>query len=264
MNRAREITSKLIRVFLEVIMLDYKPNIVLSTKEFNVIGTRPIRHDGWDKVTGLARYAADVHLPGMLHGKILRSPHAHAVIKSIDYSKALALPGVVSVITGEDLPEHSANIADQEEGQMANAGFAIRNVMAKEKALYRGHSVAAVAAISPHVAEEALSLIEVEYEVLKPVLNPADAMKEGAPILHERLVQRSSAAAGQGGWAEDGKGDGTNVANRYEIRLGDIDKGFNEADVIVERDFHTKRVHQGYIEPHATTDTQNGNCNEKR
>ena len=176
-------------------MLDYKPNIVLSNKEFNVIGTRPIRHDGWDKVTGRARYAADTYLPNMLHGKILRSPHAHAVIKSIDTSKAAALPGVEAVITADDLPDYSAKLIDQEEGSMANFGFSTRNVLAREKALYRGHSVAAVAAISPHIAEEALALIEVEYEVLKPVLNPADAMKEDAPILHEKLVQRSSAAA---------------------------------------------------------------------
>ena len=143
-------------------MLDYKPNIVLSTKEFNVIGTRPIRHDGWDKVTGRARYAADMHLPGMLHGKILRSPHAHARIKSIDYTKALALPGVESVITAADLPDMSAKLSDQEEGSLANYGFISRNVLAKEKALYTGHAVAAVAATSPHIAEEALSLIDGE------------------------------------------------------------------------------------------------------
>ena len=95
-------------------MLDYKPNIVLSNKEFNVIGTRPIRHDGWDKVTGRARYAADTYLPNMLHGKILRSPHAHAVIKSIDTSKAAALPGVEAVITADDLPDYSAKLIDQE------------------------------------------------------------------------------------------------------------------------------------------------------
>ena len=234
-------------------MLDYKPNIVLSNKEFNVIGTRPIRHDGWDKVTGRARYAADTYLPNMLHGKILRSPHAHAVIKSIDTSKALALPGVEAVITAQDLPDLSANLADQEEGSLSNAGFATRNVLAREKVLYRGHGIAAVAAISAHIAEEAAALIEVEYDVLKPVLNPADAMKEDAPILHEKLLQRSSAGAGQGGWSDDGSGDGTNVANRYEIKMGDIEKGVEEADVVVERDFHTKRVHQGYIEPHATT-----------
>ena len=97
-------------------MLDYKPNIVLSNQEFNVIGTRPIRHDGWDKVTGRARYAADANFAGMLYGKFLRSPHAHARIKSIDYSEALKLPGVKAVVTCEDLPDVSAKLVDQEEG----------------------------------------------------------------------------------------------------------------------------------------------------
>ena len=88
-------------------MLDYKPNIVLSNQEYNVVGTRPVRHDGPDKVMGRARYAADIHLPRMLHAKILRSPHAHAVIKNIDASRALALPGVVTVVTADDFPNIS-------------------------------------------------------------------------------------------------------------------------------------------------------------
>ena len=133
-------------------MLDYKPNIVLSTKEYKVVGTRPIRHDGPDKVLGRARYAADIHLPGMLHGKILRSPYAHARINGIDPTRALALPGVHAVVTAADLPEVSAEVADQEEGAAVNYGFYSRNVMAREKALYLGHAVAAVAANSPHVA----------------------------------------------------------------------------------------------------------------
>ena len=172
-------------------MLDYKPNIVLSNKEFKVVGTRPIRHDGWDKVTGRARYANDIALPGMLHGKILRSPHAHARIKSIDYSRALQLPGVQAVVTADDMPNLSAKLVDQEEGSIANIGFRSRNLLAREKALYRGHAIAAVAATSPHIAEEALSLIDVEYEVLTPVLTSLDAMKDDAPILHELLVPRS-------------------------------------------------------------------------
>ena len=137
-------------------MLDYKPNIVLADPEENyrVVGTRPVRHDGPDKVMGRARYAADIHLPGMLHGKILRSPHAHARIRGIDASKALALPGVHAVVTSADFPEVSAEIKDQEEGAAVNYGFYSRNVMAREKALYRGHAVAAIAADSPHLAEE--------------------------------------------------------------------------------------------------------------
>ena len=232
-------------------MLDYKPNAVLSTHEYNVVGTRPIRHDGWEKVTGRARYAADVHLPGMLSGKILRSPHAHARIKSIDCSRALQLPGVQAVATAADLPDISPKLSAQEEGGIANYGFLIRNVLAREKALYLGHAIAAVAATSPHVAEEALSLIDVEYEVLPPVVTPRDAMREDAPLIHEMLAPVSS--PGMVGWSEDLVDTGTNVAGHFEFRLGDVDAGFQEADVVVERKFRTKRVHQGYIEPHAST-----------
>ena len=161
--------------------------------QYKVIGTRPIRHDGVDKVTGRAQYAADISLPGMLYGKVLRSPHAHAIIKKIDYSKALELPGVQAVMTAEDLPNLSARVADQEEGSIANSGFRSRNVMAREKVLYRGHAVAAVAATSAHIAEEAVALIDVEYEVLQPVLTSLDAMKEDAPILHEMLLPKKTA-----------------------------------------------------------------------
>lgn len=234
-------------------MLDYKPNMVLSTQEYKVVGTRPIRHDGADKVMGRARYAADIHLPGMLHGKILRSPHAHARIKNIDASRALALPGVVAVVTAADLPEVSAEVTDQDEGGGVNYGFYSRNVMAREKALYRGHAVAAVAAISPHLAEEALSRIDVEYEVLTPVLTAADAMKEDAPILHERLITFSNPARRAGGWGPANTPKGSNVSNHFEVRMGDVEQGFREADVVVEREYHTRSVHQGYIEPHAAT-----------
>ncbi|HLF05063.1 MAG TPA: xanthine dehydrogenase family protein molybdopterin-binding subunit [Dehalococcoidia bacterium] len=234
-------------------MLDYKPNMVLSTQEFKVVGTRPIRHDGADKVMGRARYAADIHLPGMLHGKILRSPHPHARIKRIDPSRALAMPGVHAVVTAADLPQVSAEVADLGEGGNINYGFYSRNVMAREKALYRGHAVAAVAAASPHLAEEALSRIHVEYEVLPPVFTAADAMKDDAPILHERLLTMSSPAMRAGGWGREAAGKGTNIANHFEFRLGDVAAGFQEADIVVEREFHTKPVHQGYIEPHAAT-----------
>ena len=234
-------------------MLDYKPNIVLSTEEYKVVGTRPIRHDGPEKVMGRARYAADIHLPGMLYGKILRSPHAHARIRSIDPSRALALPGVKAVVTSADLPEVSAEVADQEEGAAVNYGFYSRNVMAREKALYRGHAVAAVAATSAHLAEEALALIDVDYEVLPPVLNASDAMRDDAPILHERLVTMNSPAMRSGGWGDVEGGKQSNIANRFEFRMGDVDQGFNQADLVLEREYHTKPVHQGYIEPHSAT-----------
>ena len=234
-------------------MLDYKPNLVLSTEDFKVVGTRPIRHDGPDKVLGRARYAADIHLAGMLHGKILRSPHAHARIKSIDASRALALPGVEAVVTALDLPDVSAAVADLEEGASVNYGFYSRNILAREKALYLGHAIAAVAASSLTLAEQALELIDVDYEVLDPVLDAYQAMKEGAPLVHERLMTMSSPAMRHGGYSSGDAGDGSNVANHFEFSLGDLEQGFKEADVIVEREYHTKAVHQGYIEPHSAT-----------
>ena len=229
----------------------YEPNMILSNQEFDVVGTRPIRPDGLDKVTGRARYSADIHLPGMLHGKTLRSPHAHARIRSIDCFKALELPGVKAVVTAADMPEVSAEFTDQEEGAMVNYGFYGRNVIAREKALYKGHVVAAVAATDPSVAEQALDLIEVDYEVLPPVLNAEDAMKDDAPILHERLLTMHSATFRAGGWGDADRQ--TNVANRFEFQIGDVQAGFEQADVIVEREFRTESVHQGYIEPHAAT-----------
>jgi CO/xanthine dehydrogenase Mo-binding subunit len=232
-------------------MLDYKPNLVLSTREFNVVGTRPVRHDGPDKVMGRARYAADIHLTGMLHCKVLRSPHAHARIKGIDASRALALPGVAAVVTAADLPNISPEISDQDEGAAVNYGFYSRNVLAREKALYRGHAIAAVAADSPHLAEQALELIEVDYEVLTPVLDAYAAMKDDAPALHERLVTLANPAQRAGGWGDTSQT--TNISNHFEFRLGDVAQGFKDADVIVEREFHTRPVHQGYIEPHSAT-----------
>ena len=235
-------------------MLDYKPNIVLSNKEFNVVGSRPIRHDGADKVTGRARYGADISLPGMLYGKILRSPHAHARIKSIDTSRAEALPGVKAVVTSDQMAQPSGNIVDLAEGSLANARFMSNNILAKDKVLYKGHAVAGVAATNSHVAEQALALIDVEYEVLAPILDVMDAVKDDAPLVHERLANQYNAASRAGGTRspEDDEAS-TNIANRFEHKLGDLEKGFQEADVIVEKEVSTVAVHQGYIEPHAAT-----------
>ena len=234
-------------------MPNYTSNMVITSGEFDVVGTRPIRHDGPDKVVGRARYAADIYPAGLLHGKLLRSPHPHAVIKNIDATRALALPGVKAVATAADFPQVSAEIADQEEGGTVNYGFYGRNVMAREKALYRGHAVAAVAAVSAPVAEEALSLIDVDYEVLSPVLDAYEAMKEDAPILHERLVTLANPNLRSGGYGDPQEGKSTNIANQFEFRAGDVAQGFEEADVVVQREFHTKPVHQGYIEPHSAT-----------
>jgi len=229
-------------------------NVVLSNQEFNVVGSRPIRHDGNDKVTGRARYSADMTLPRLLHGKVLRSPHAHARIISIDPSRALALPGVKAVVTSADFTQPSGKLADLGEGAMANPKWISNNCMAAEKALYKGHAIAAVAATSLQVAEEALSLIDVEYEVLPAVVDLEDAMKDDAPILHERLANSEDANIRPGGLRDDDDTEKvTNVSNHYIYELGDPEQGFKKADVIVEREYRTATVHQGYIEPHTAT-----------
>ena len=208
-----------------------------DSKTFRVIGTRPIRHDGMDKVTGRAKYGADYAFPGMLHGKTLRSPHAHALIKSINLENALKLPGVKAIITSADLPELPDKI-DASGEIPTNLSHVSSNVLARGKVLYDGHAVAAVAATSAHIAEEAVRLIEVDYEVLPPVMSVEAAMKPDAPILLPKLRN-----------AEDGDLP-TNVANHIQLPRGDIDEGFKQADFIVEREFKTAMVHQGYIEPH--------------
>ena len=209
-------------------------NIVLSNTEYKVVGTRPIRHDGTDKVTGRAKYGGDFDAVGTLHGKVLRSPHAHARIKSIDASKALEYPGVKAVITGQDMP------VAKMENPSRGTRFASDNVMAREKALYKGHPVAAVAAINAHIAETALSLINVQYEVLPPVMDVREAMKDGAALLHDELTLTEL------GEQTDKH---SNVATHFRYEQGDIEKGFAEADIVVEREFTNATVHQGYIEP---------------
>jgi len=204
---------------------------------FKVIGTRPIRHDGEDKVTGRAKYGADYAFPGMLHGKVLRSPHAHANIKSIKIDKALKLPGVKAIVTHKDLPA-AENKLEQAGEMMINPMYLSMNILAHDKVLYDGHAIAAVAATSPHIAEEALRLIEVEYEVLPPVMTVDAAMKPGATILLKDLRNK-----------EEGDKQ-TNVAQHYQFKRGDVAAGFKSADYVIEREFNTAMVHQGYIEPH--------------
>ena len=219
-------------------------NIVLSNVEYKVVGTRPIRHDGVDKVTGRAQYGGDIRLPGHLHGKVLRSPHAHARIKGIDTSKAEAHPGVLAVATAADFAPVPDLLAEIGEEAVLSLKYMSNNVLAGDKALYKGHAVAAVAAENPHVAEEALKLIEVDYEVLPSVTNAEDAMKADAPILHEHMTTSSF---------DDRFPKKTNIASYQQLTLGDVDEGFAQADVIVEREFRTKTVHQGYIEPQSAT-----------
>lgn len=229
-------------------------NVVLSTQEFNVVGTRPVRHDGVDKVTGRARYSADINLPGLLHGQIVRSPHPHARIKSIDATKALAMPGVKAVVTSADLARPGGRLIDLGEGAMVNPRFLSNNILAEDKVLYKGHAVAAVAATSFHLAEEAAEFIEVDYEVLPYVVDVLESMKDDAPVLHERLFNATDPNVRPGGLrTEDDNTKSNNIANHFVFEMGDTEKGFQEADVIVEREFRSQSVHQGYIEPHSAT-----------
>ncbi len=220
-----------------------------TTEPRRVIGTRPIRPDGYEKVTGTAQYGADIELPNMLHARLKRSPHAHAIIKRIDVSKALALPGVEAIVTSADFPE-AASIAPAGAGRGGTSPrrYVIGNFIAVDKALFYGHPIAAVAASSAHIAEDAVDLIEVEYEVLPPVLTAERAMEPGAPILHPEL--RTAEPFGAAEPAEDQQ---TNIASHLEVTKGDIEAGFASADVIVEHEFHTGTYHQGYLEPHTAT-----------
>ncbi|MEW4489161.1 xanthine dehydrogenase family protein molybdopterin-binding subunit [Thalassoglobus sp. JC818] len=213
-------------------------------REYQVIGTRPVRHDGADKVTGRAKYGADVRLSGMLHGYVLRSPVAHAKIVSIDTSRAEALPGVRAVVTGADLPEVGDRIAELGEGAV-NLRHLSANILAKDKVLYQGHPIAAVAADTIHIAEEAARLIEVQYEKLPVVIDVVEAMKPDAAVLNDdvRTVEFGEVISDQP----------SNVAEKFLYEQGDPDDAFSAADVVVEREFRTATVHQGYIEPHTST-----------
>ena len=217
--------------------------------QYRVVGTRAPRLDGLEKVTGAARFGADIHLAGMLHGKMLTSPHAHARILSIDTKDAEATPGVKAVITAKDFPIFEQQQAiDFIAEQFRGARIMAEHFMARDKVLYRGHPVAAIAATSPHIAEEAAKLIHVDYEVLPAVFTIKDALKDDAPLVHDSLTTVIRGPAGRE--VSDTK---SNVASHTQLRRGDLETGFKEAEVIVEREFSTQPVHPGYIEPFATT-----------
>ena len=201
--------------------------------DLKAIGTRPVRPDGIEKVTGRAAFGADLNLPGMLYGKVLRSPYAHARIKSVDLSKAQAADGVLAAVAGADFPDAGRN-------DLA------KNVMARDKALYHGHAVAAVAAKTLDQAEAALDLIEVDYEVLDPVLSLDDAMADGATLVNENQHTNG-----------DTSKPASNIAAIAKFERGDVEQGFADADVVVESEHRVPTAHQGYIEPHACTATVN-------
>lgn len=214
-----------------------------GTRRAPVVGTRPPRADAADKVVGKAVYGHDVRLPRMAYGRVLRSPHAHARILSVDTSRADALPGVYAVATAADLPKAADRTERLGEGSI-NYRFMSDNTFARDKVLYHGHPVAAVAARTLALAKEALDLIDIEYELLDPVLDVRQAMAEDAPLLHDDLHTRSLAGSAE---------EPSNIASHLQFLLGDPDAGFAEADVIVEREFQTAMVHQGYLETHAST-----------
>lgn len=199
---------------------------------YSVIGQPVTQAEGPDKVSGNALYAADIARPGMLWGKVLRSPYPHARIVNIDISKAQKMPGVHAVVTGGDLPD-------------SRVGRLLRDhpVLARDKVLFIGDKVAAVAAESAALAEEALLQIDVQYEELAAVFDPEEAMDGSAPVLHEDmgsyrgLPQPPSAI--------------NNVFAHNSWTKGDSEQGFQESDLIIEHTFSTQLAHQGYIEPHA-------------
>lgn len=191
----------------------------MEEKEFSVIGEELPRVDAMVKVTGEGKFVSDIQLPGMLYGKILRSPYAHAKILNIDTNKAEKLAGVKAVMTAKDSPRkkfglfpHSAN----------------NFILQEEKVRYVGDQVAAVAAIDEDIAEEALDLIEVEYEELPAVFDPEEAMKPGAPKIHQ---------------------EENNIAGHTLREFGNIEKGFAESDVIVEGKFTSPPVTHCCMEP---------------
>ncbi len=199
---------------------------------YKFVGTSPVRHDGLDKVIGKARYAADMALPGMLTGYILRSPHAHARILSIDTSAAEAMPGVRSVVTSADFPA----LDPSDDNYKISC-----NLMARDKVFYTGHAVAAVAADSRAHAKAAAEAIDVTYEILSHVLTIDDAMADGATLLHDDMITSG---------VDPAPTEPSNVAARTVFERGDVEAGFAESDVVVEHEFTTKAIHQGYIEPH--------------
>ena len=203
-------------------------------KAQSIIGAGVGRVEGAEKVSGQAVYAADVHFPDALWGKILRSPYPHARIVNIDTSKAWKVDGVKAIVTGKEEPNHYQ-------------GKSIRDIpcLCWDKVRFIGDRVAAVAALTSDAAEEALNLIEVDYEELPAVFDPLEAMKPGAPIIHD----------------DPGSYDGVpqdilvkdipNVLNRLKWGKGDIEKGFREADLVIEHTFRIPIHHQGYLEPQA-------------
>jgi CO/xanthine dehydrogenase Mo-binding subunit len=227
----------------------------MTMAEYRVVGRPTPRVEGVEKVTGRTIYTADVHLPGMLRVKLLLSPHAHARIRRIVASRAAVLEGVVAVVTAADLPPLDPNKV------ASNRAYSL---LAAGEVVFAGQPVVAVVARDPTTAEEALGLIEVKYEELPAVLDPLEALKE-----YSRLARPDGRSSGRSPLTDvdrsesrghatvdveekEAEGRATNIASRLRFTRGDVEQGFAEADLVVERTYRSAMLHQGYIEPHAT------------
>src|SRR6267142_2677479 len=197
-------------------------SVMKTTRDVKGIGISILRPDAPEKVTGAVQYVADLSPRGLLHAKLLRSPHAHARILKIDVSRARALPGVRAVLTAADIPELKKKAPTR-----AHA------VLAIDRVVFAGQPVAAVAADEPAIAEEALDLIDVQYEVLPVAADPLESMKPGAPPVAEAGTKAD------------------NISQQARLQRGDVAKGFAESDVVIEKTYRVPMVHQGYLEPHA-------------
>jgi CO/xanthine dehydrogenase Mo-binding subunit len=201
--------------------------------EYTHIGKPYINVDSWKKVVGAAEYTGDIKLPGMLYGKILRSQYPHARILNIDTSRAKKLIGVKAVITGKDVPQ-------------CLFGTVIKDkpAFAFEKVRYLGDEVAGVVAVDKDTAEEALDLIDVEYEELPAIFDSIEAMKPDAILIHEKINEYECVPIV---YIEKD----TNIHGRFKLRKGDVERGFKEADLVVENTFKVQPIHHCQIEPHS-------------
>lgn len=216
-----------------------------AQQEFQFVGSRSIRPDGLDKVTGRARYGADLNMQGQIYGHIVRSPHAHALITHIDCSEALAMQGVLAVMTGADLPEPGNRVLGSGEGAIALRDLSPM-VMSQGKVLFHSQPVAAVAATTPELAARAAAAVIVTYEILPVVTDMHQALADGAPILHDDRFP-------------DGQPkEPTNLAAHITAQVGEPDVAFEGADVVVERTYSVPMCHQGYIEPQACVARMDG------
>ena len=213
--------------------------------DFSIIGKPTAMVDAAEKTTGAGKYTDDLSLPGMLVGKILHSPYPHARIKRIDTSRAKALAGVRAVLTAADMPYLKKKAPTR-----AHA------VLAIDRVVFAGQPVAAVAADEPAIAEEALDLIDVEYEVLPASVDPLESMKPGAPPVAEAgteadtsEAQAHGSVAGVNSEAKPAKA--VNISQQARLQRGDVAKGLAESDVVIEKTYRIPMVHQGYLEPHA-------------